>query len=153
MKTTTTLIATVLALAINAQAETKPEELVIEAQVDGPSALHIKPSSIYWENGVNAKPGKANLLNEPTYVNGIAWLPKWKKPKEGRGSDSTSPYAVGLGTTDLKYELLSVTLERGQTGIEERSSIVEKREHGEYVITIPDVQSGERWYKFVVRRK
>lgn len=153
MKTTTTLFTAVFALAINAYAETKPGELVIEAQVDGPSALHIKPGSIYWENGVNAKPGKANLLNEPTYVNGIAWLPKWKKPKEDRGDDRTAPYAVGLGTTDLALELLSVTLERGQAGIEQRSTIVEKREHGEYIITIPDVQSGERWYKFVVRKK
>jgi len=142
-----------MVFAVNSIAQANPDELVIEAQVDGPSALHIKPNSMYWENGVNAKPGRANLLNESTYVNGIAWLPKWKKQKESRGEDKTLPYNVGLGSTNLALELLSVTMEKGQVGVDKRSAIVEKQEHGEYIITIPDAESGERWYKFVVRKK
>ena len=153
MKTTIKLIAVISVIAITAFAKSDPNEIIIEAQVDGPSALHIKPNSIYWENGVNAKPGRANLLNEPTYVNGVAWTPKWKKTKEDRGSDTTTPYRAGLGTTDLKFEVVSVTLERGQSGIEERSAVVGRREAGEYVITIPDTQSGERWYKLVIKKQ
>jgi len=153
MKTTIKLIAVISVIAITAFAKSDPNEIIIEAQVDGPSALHIKPNSIYWENGVNAKPGRTNLLNEPTYVNGIAWTPKWKKTKEDRGNDTTTPYRAGLGTTDLKFEVLSVTLERGQSGIEERSAVVGRREAGEYVIAIPDTQSGERWYKLVIKKQ
>jgi hypothetical protein len=31
--------------------------------------------------------------------------------------------------------------------------VVAEKKGGEFVITIPDPESGQRWYKFVVRKK
>jgi len=128
-------------------------EIIIEAHVDGGSALHVRPSSIYWENGDAAKPGRMNLLDEPTYVNGAAWTPRWKNQKEDRGKDKSAPYQISIGTADLEFELLSVTEQRGEAGILKRTPVVAKREGGEFVVTIPDSETGGCWYKFVLRKK
>ncbi len=141
-----------LLLGASAVAALPSEEVVIEAWVDGPSALHVRQGSIYWVNGANAKPGKGSLLNEPTYVNGVAWMPHWKNPKADRGADRSQGFQIPLDTTDLEYELLAVTTERGGTGIEKRTPVTAAKEGGEFVIVIPDPESGARWYKFVLRK-
>jgi hypothetical protein len=48
-----------------------------------------------------------------------------------------------LGTADLDFELLAVTQQRGQTGIEQRTPVVAAKKGGEFVITISDSESGQ----------
>ena len=151
-KTAKLLILICAAVPFSLRAE-EVKEITIEAFIDGPSALHIRPNSIFWENGENAKPGRANMLKEPTYVNGIAWKPHWKDEKHDRGKDQSSPYQIAIGTADLDFELLAVTQQRGQTGLEQRTPVVAARNGGEFIITIPDPESGQRWYKFVLRKR
>ncbi len=130
-----------------------PNELVVEGLVDGPSSFHLRPEGVYWVNGANAKPGKHEGHDEPTYINGVAWMPHWSHSKQERGADKSEIYRIDFGTTDVDYELLAVTQERGATGIEHRTEVATKHEGNEFVVTIPDPESGHRWYKFVLRKK
>lgn len=147
------LFAMLLALASSAFAVLQEEGVVIEALVDGPSTLHIRPGSIYWVNGENAKPGRWGLHNEPTFVNGTAWTPHWGAPNAVRGKDKSQSHQIPLDTADLDFELLAVTNERGGTGIEKRTPVETTHEKGEFVVIIPDPESGAKWYKFVLRKK
>lgn len=126
-------------------------DVTVEALVDGPSALHVTPTSIYWVNGENAKPGRWLMQNEPTYINGKPWKPKWQLPKMSREDDISDKYAILVGTTNLELELISVTKKRKETGIEERTPITLREEDNEMVITIPDPEPEARWYKFILR--
>lgn len=126
-------------------------EILIEAYVDGPSALHVTPEGIQWENGENAKPGKHEFHNFPTYVNGKAWVPEWTKPDEPRGSDRSEWYPLPVGPMNLELELLAVGEKRGGTEIEERSPISMRMQEGELLVVIPDPEGGPRWYRFVLR--
>ncbi len=130
-----------------------PTELVVEAIVDGPGYFHVRPEGVYWESGHAAKPGKWNGRNEPTYVNGTAWMPRWGKSREDRGKDRTELYRVGLGSVDLEFELLAVTKKQGESGIEKRTEVASKVEGNEFIVTIPDPEPEARWYKFVIRKR
>jgi hypothetical protein len=54
-----------------------PDNLKIRAYVDGLSNLVITGNSVYWHHLVHVVPGREGASNEPTYVNGTAWLPIW----------------------------------------------------------------------------
>src|SRR5437868_14127190 len=86
------LPAVLLLFSIAGSIAVAGDDVIIEALVDGPSALHIRQGAIYWVNGGNAKPGRADLRNEPTYVNGAAWNPRWKNMKNDRGADKSLPF-------------------------------------------------------------
>ena len=66
--------------------------LLVEANIDGDSELHLTKSGIYWKELGLVKPGMANRNHLPTYVNGKAWLPVWGNPRPGarRRSNPTS---------------------------------------------------------------
>jgi hypothetical protein len=129
------------------------DQVTIEALVDGPSALHVRQGNIYWVNGNNAKPGRSDLLDEPTYVNGQPWKPHWKNNKAARGADKSQPFQIQLDSIELEFELLAVGAQRGGTEIEKRTPVTASKEGGEFVVVIPDPESGARWYKFVLRKK
>ena len=90
------LILLIIGTALVSHAQPSPPppryELTIEAFVDGPSSLRFTRSGFYWSNGRNAKPGRHDALNEPTYVNGKAWMPRWSKGHTDRGEDTTEPF-------------------------------------------------------------
>jgi len=71
-------------------------QVTILAYVDGPSDLHVTRQGMYWFNGINAKPGRHEGHNDPTYVNGTPWFPKWGKPQEDRGVDKSAIYPIKL---------------------------------------------------------
>jgi hypothetical protein len=132
---------------------TKPvTEFVIEALVDGGTMLHVKPDSIFWEVEGASKPGMWDKHNEPTYINGKPWTPRWR-PKTRNGPDTSFSTPVPFGTTDLEYELLAVTDRRGDSGIQNRTPTEAKVEGREFIVRIPDRDSGGKWYKFVIRTK
>jgi hypothetical protein len=150
------LIATLLVtplLALGGNPPFQPNELTIEGMVDGPSTFHLRAEGIYWVNGANAKPGKHEGRNEPTYVNGQPWQPRWRKSKEERGPDRTELYRIDFGTVDVDFKLLAVTRHRGESGIDRRTEVATKREGNEFIVTIPDPEISHRWYKFTLRKK
>lgn len=123
---------------------------VIEAYIDGPSELRIRTDGIYWVNGRNAKPGKHEGHNFPTYVGQEAWLPVWPHP-ESRGKDTSEPHAMKVSDPGhLEFKLLMVGKERDSTGIEKRDEIKVAVVGQELSILIPDKQSGARWYRFAL---
>ena len=125
--------------------------LVIEAFIDGPSELRVRKDGLYWINFDNAKPGKHDNANYPTYINGKAWQPGWKNARKARGADKSSVHATSSNDPGkLELKLLAVTLARGQTGIEKRDEIKVSVVDQELSIIIPDGQSGARWYKFAL---
>jgi hypothetical protein len=127
------------------------KSLIIEALIDGPSELRVQKEDLYWINEANAKPGRHNGINEPTYVNEVAWQPEWENPAD-RGDDKSKPYhlpeRVDPGRFDFK--LISVSTKRGDPGIEQRDPIKAKGVGSDFSVSIPDKLSGARWYKFAL---
>lgn len=120
--------------------------LTVDTLVDGPSTLNIRKDGLYWVNGGNAKPG-------PTYVDGKKWEMRWGKPDQARGADKTDTRPITLPSADLKVDLVSLSRERGQTGVEARTAIEIKPHGNELQITIPDPEAGPRWYKLTFRER
>lgn len=123
--------------------------IVIEALIDGPSELRIKPDGIYWRNLANAKPGKHEGQDAPTYINGREWKPVWTTPDDERGADFSEVETLkGVEPLKLRFKLLAVTSTRGFTGMDKRDEVVVHQVGDELAILIPDSQKGSRWYKF-----
>lgn len=128
--------------------------VIIEALIDGPSELRVKKDGIYWINGGNAKPGRHEGQEEPTYVDGKSWRPNWKNARADRGVDRTATKSVdGLDPTKVDFKLLSVTMTRDGVGIEKRDEIKVNMLQEELSILIPDSQSGSRWYKLALVKR
>lgn len=129
------------------------ETLVVEAHIDGPSEFRVKKGAVYWINGPNAKPGRHDGKNLPTYLNGKEWKPVWQIPDKDRGRDTCAEEAVsGIDPNAFTFTLISVGETREATGIEKRDGIEVSTKEGELAIRIPDSQGGSRWYKFELRK-
>src|ERR1039457_5559764 len=87
---------------------TATNQITILAFIDGPSDLYVTKQGMYWFNGINAKPGRLDGRNEPTYVNGTAWFPKWGKQQQDRGIDKSDIYSIKLESLELDFTLLAV---------------------------------------------
>ena len=144
--------AVLLLIPCAARAEPGTAELIVEAYVDGPSTLHLTSEGVYWTNGNNYKPGRWGHVNEPTYINNVAWKPIWTNTKE-TGPDKSELYPIKWGTVDVNYRLISVRQERGQTGRDKRSPVTAKHDGAEFIVIIPDPESGPRWYKFALHKR
>jgi hypothetical protein len=144
-----------------------PERVVvdgftIEADIDGGSELHIMPYGIYWKQlgsyGAE-KPGRSNGTNLPTYLDGAAWMPSWGKPKETRSDDRTGVLFMPIGRADMEFTLLAVggnskVKDPGTiTGIERRDPVTSATRDGEQVVSIPDTQGGDKWYRIRFSRR
>jgi hypothetical protein len=141
----------VLLIALLCSGMAEVDELVVEALIDDNSQFHVRPDTVWWENTGGSKVGQWNHQNEPTYINGVAWKPRWTEGKKD-APDKSSPYSAAFKTLDLEFELLSVSKQRG--GAPEKSEeISAKVEGNHYVVRITDPGTGARWYKFVIRKK
>jgi hypothetical protein len=131
-------------------ADTKaPKVIIIETLIDGPSELRVKKDGVYWINGGNAKPGRHDGQEEPTYVNGKSWRPNWRESEKDRGVDRSATKSVeGVDPAKTEFNLVMVGFARDSVGIEKRDEIQITRKEGELSIVIPDGQSGSRWYRF-----
>lgn len=131
-----------------------PNSVVIEALIDGPSELRVKKDGIYWINGGNAKPGRHEGREHPTYVDDKAWRPIWREAREDRGVDRCSTKVMAnLDPDKLEFKLLNVSRNRGAPGLIKRDKIEVSKIDGEVSITIPDSQGGSMWYRFALIRK
>lgn len=131
-------------------ADTKgPQTFVIESVIDGPSELRVKKDGIYWINGGNAKPGRHEGQEMPTYVNGKSWRPNWKESRKDRGVDRSATKSVeGIDPSKIEFKLVMVGLTRDGVGIEKRDEVRTAKAGDEFSIVIPDSQTGSRWYRF-----
>jgi len=139
---------------VDADAGRRPmDEFVVEAWIDGESELHITRSGIYWRENGAVKPGLQDGLNAPTYVNGKAWMPKWKNPKTNNGNDQSDLLRLPLGKLGFDLQVLAVTRERNADGIDPRDPVTIHSAAAEQIVSIPDTQSGARWYRIKLYRK
>ena len=54
--------------------------LSVRAYIDGRSQLVIGPARAQWYQADYAAPGRLEEHNDPTYINGVAFLPEWPVP-------------------------------------------------------------------------
>jgi hypothetical protein len=123
------------------------EVILVEAEVDGRTELWLTPTGLFWRCMGVAKVGQHGQTMLPTYVNGAVWMPEWGKPQEARGHDACKPYPLPIGRTDFTLQALAIGKTRDVTGIENRDPVRVRTEGQALVISIPDEQSGARWYR------
>ncbi len=123
---------------------------VVEALIDGPSELRVTRAGIYWKNIANAKPGRHEGRNEPTYVDDQPWKPRWKDASKDRGADTSDVRSIALDPDKLQFELFAVGSTHGGTGIEKRRAITVKKVGDELSVLIPDPEGGSKWYRFAL---
>jgi hypothetical protein len=127
------------------------EGIVVEAMVDGDSELHVTSEGVYWKcaGGYSAKPGLHEGYEEPTYLNGEVWWPRWGIPANRRCHDQTELAKFSVPAVErLKFELIAVGQPRGAEGINRRDPVTSRHEGAELVVSIPDRNSGWQWYRF-----
>ena len=130
------------------------DQLLIEAWIDGDTKLHVARNGMYWENGEWTKVGRGGDADEPTWVNGEPWMPKWRNADKDRGADTTELFPVTVSGPLDQYELdlVAVGPQRDAWDIEGRSSVTTRRTKDEIVIEVPDRKPGGRWYRFELSR-
>lgn len=128
-----------------------PKEITVEAYIDGPSTLHLSLAGLYWTNGGNAKPGRHDAKNHPTYIDGKSWIPKWGKDGDDRGADKSDTYPLQLTTTEYELEVVGISDRKGRSTKDRRTEPSPVRQDGEFRIDIPDPEVGAKWYKLRLR--
>jgi len=147
------LVAMMFGLVIHAQSpfdSPASGPLTVQAYVDGPSELHVTPEGVYWINGPNAKPGRLDGANFPTYINGEAWFPLWHNMRQDRGVDKSFRHVIHSDSLEFDFKLISVGYTKDDGGMVRRSPVMSEMEGADYVIHIPDPEPGAMWYKFVL---
>jgi hypothetical protein len=134
------------------------KEFRVEACIDGLTELHLTADGLWWKELGAAKPGRMNGVNLPTYIDGKPWYPEWHKASEIRGYDSCEPFKMPLGTLNFDYEVEAIGGDDSTTnpheisGIEDRDPVTMISEPNQQVISIPDSQPGEKWYRLRIFR-
>lgn len=127
-----------------------PREVIVKARVDAASELVVTTNGFRWKNGMYAKPGRHDGRNEPTYINDVPWMPKWTKPAEERGVDTSDEFPFRWDHLDLDFELLAVGDSANATNVEVRSAPTISQGAHSLNINIPDPEWGSKWYVFAL---
>lgn len=131
----------------------KVREIVVEALVEGDCELHLTPKGLYWTTSGLSKPGRHTGGTEPTFINDKPWSPTWQKPDSPDAEDRSDLYPLEIASPlDYQLHVLSISRNRGEKLIEERDPVSASEDGEELVITIPDRQSGARWYRLRLKR-
>ena len=70
------LAAGALAFALRSATPTR-NMITIRAFIDDKDVLKIQGNKVWWEHELGAFPGDPKGVNQPTFINGIAWQPQW----------------------------------------------------------------------------
>jgi hypothetical protein len=132
-------------------AVTNPKEITVVAYIDGPSTLHLSLKGLYWTNGVNAKPGRHEAENYPTYIDTKPWMPKWGKDGDDRGSDTSDVYPLALSSVDYELEVAGISDKKNSSKVDRRTMPSSERKDREFLVHIPDPEVGAKWYKLRLR--
>ena len=144
------LVTAAIALAQQPQA---PKEVIIKALVDGTSELVVTTNGLHWKTGIWAKPGRHGGKSEPTYVNDEKWFPKWQKPREEYGEDTSDEFPIHFESVNLDFELLAIGTSPNATNIEVRSAPTTSYGANSFNVNIPDPELGSRWYVFALTER
>lgn len=148
------LFASLASLLVTAVvAAEAPREVIVKARVDAASELVVTTNGFRWKNGMYAKPGRHDGRNEPTYINDVPWLPKWTKPAEERGVDTSDEFPFHFENLDLDFELLAVGDSANATNVEVRSAPTISQGANSLIINIPDPEWGSKWYIFALTQR
>jgi len=127
------------------------EEVIIKVLVDGPSELIVTTNGFQWKNGMNAKPGRHESRNEPTYINETAWYPDWGANDNERGVGTSDVCPWPIKSSQFDFELLAIGDTPDATTVEPRTSpTTSYGADGSMIVSIPDPEPGSKWYVFVV---
>ena len=137
--------------AIDASVQ-KSNELLVEAYIPIAARFFADSNGIHWESRDGGKPGTnfGKKLNEPTYINRIAWYPRWSTGIYERAADESEscPVRIPLGDT-IGVELLGVG--------ESRDSFVKKEcphiktfsyQNEKYVVLLSGTEIHFKWCRF-----
>jgi len=79
--------------------------------------------------------------------------PSGTPPKRNAGNDRSDLLPLPLGTLNFDFEVLAITQQRGQRGIDKRDPVTLRSQDGQQILSIPDRQLGSRWYRVRLFRK
>ena len=130
----------------------KQDELTIQAFIDGDSILHVQKDKIWWEAGKASRPGRWSSPEKPTYVNGEEWMPTWPTAARGGGGKS-STHPVALSTLALDFKVLAISSDPAADVIEKRTPPTVRLQGDRLDVSIPDPESGAKWYKFALQKR
>ncbi|MDB5324316.1 MAG: hypothetical protein JWN40_5947 [Phycisphaerales bacterium] len=135
------------AASLDVGSERFVREIVVEAYINMDGYLHVTPMGIYWKINTS-KPGIHAGHDDPTYVDGDAWKPKWTS-----GSNVSDTFSMKIGNiADFKVELVACGDDRGTDTMDKRTPIRTEVVNGEFVVTIPDGEAGAKWYRMRIFR-
>lgn len=126
------------------------ENFTVEALIDGRTELHVTKEGLYWMlPGGEAKPGLHDGADEPTFVNGAHWKPKWQK-QGTLGPDTSDVYPLKTTVPKLVVDSVIVSSERFGKN-ENRTPVVTSVKGGHFVVKVDDPEGGSRWYKIRIK--
>ena len=87
LNVTLKILAGIIFAGMSAGCGMRHDSITIRTYIDGVDVIKISGATIWYEHESFNLPGVEGGLNEPTYVNGEIWLPKWNnlvsEPYEG----------------------------------------------------------------------
>jgi hypothetical protein len=120
-------------------------QIRIRAYVDHRSVLKLQRNRLWWEHsGGGYRPGEQKSVNEPTYVNGLAWRPEWD-------GNISRPYLIassGLPSASGLQVSVVVHAGRGEVKVEAQPS---PSNSYTAAILVSDPQAFADWYEFDIR--
>ena len=125
------------------------DNLNIRAYIDGLSNLVIVGNSVYWNHLVYVVPGREGASNEPTYINGTAWLPIWPDLPNEDNADCNCRSSTYAGIPTLASEdqvvLLTIITARNTVSIIQQPNVAN---HYTLIIQFDDrPQYFANWYE------
>ncbi len=132
-----------------AAGETSANTLTIRALIDGSDVVKVRGNTLWYEHRQYAMPGawvddSDHSGNEPTFVNGVEWLPQWV----GKNSRAYTA-AGGLLPADRAVTVMAVGFgARGAVAVLEQPS-----EKNDYTLSVllDDPPGGAEWYEVQLR--
>lgn len=130
------------------------DKLIIEAQVDGRSDLHITGHGLYWEHRSGEKPGQPDGRGKFVTVNGRRWYPEWEFSSfESTDADDSVVVPIKIGGAVWNYKLESVSDVKTGKAAPKRGSVKQVPKREELVLEINDSASGAGTYRISLTKK
>ena len=138
--------------AIDASVQEGDNEIVIEAYIPISARFVVDSNGIHWESRNGGKPGTnfGKKLNEPTYINRIAWYPHWSTGIYEKDLDQSEPCPVRMPFIDtIGFELLGVGESRDSYTIKACPAIKTFNYPNEkFVILLAGTEIHFKWCRF-----
>jgi hypothetical protein len=125
--------------------ETVAAKVQFKAYIDGDDTVMIKSNQLWYVHGTYQLPGKWNGNDEPTYINGEAWRPKWKAGNSDMYTVTNAPLPSAgepkVYVVDKKYHW-------DRVWVDEQPS--DKNDYTASIRIDDEAADGPRWYYFTI---